>query len=129
MTERAEREEQLVELLMEEKKRLWSDVRSDLFDQIGDQLHSQYDLPQDIGDRGMIDVLQDTGLAVAEIKREQLTRIDEALARLEQGRFGYCEDCDEEIPLERLKVAPYAPCCVPCQENREAHGSPSGGTL
>ena len=129
MAEQTKRLELLAELLLEEKRRLWSEVCNDLFEQLGDKLHSQYDLPQDIGDRGMLDVLQDTGLAVADIKRQQLTRIDEALRRLEEGRYGVCEDCGTEIPLQRLQAAPYAACCVPCQESREGHGTRSGGTL
>uniref|UniRef100_A0A831UCE8 TraR/DksA family transcriptional regulator n=1 Tax=Geobacter metallireducens TaxID=28232 RepID=A0A831UCE8_GEOME len=120
-----ERKEQLMEILLAEKRRLWGEVRRELFEKVGEELRSQYDIPQDVGDRGLIDTLEDIGMAVADIRRQELTRMDEALGRLEEGRYGLCEDCGEEIDLERLRVAPYAPCCVECQKRREA---PTAGT-
>jgi DnaK suppressor protein len=125
----AKRREELADLLLKEKRRLWGEVRRELFDTIGDKLHGEYDFPQDVGDRGLIDVLEDTGLAVADIRRQELTRIDEALGRLEVGRYGRCEDCGTEISLKRLQAEPYAPCCIRCQEKREGPPPVSGRTL
>jgi len=88
-----EHQVRLSELLQNEKRRLWTEVRRELFDRIGDELHGQYELPQDLGKRGIIDVLEDTGLALADIRRRQLTAMDEALARMEEGGYGICEDC------------------------------------
>lgn len=119
-----ERQARLAELLLAEKRRLWSEVRRELFEKVGGELRSQYDLPQDLGDRGLIDVLEDTGMAVADIRRQELTRMDEALGRLKEGRYGLCAECGGEIDEERLRVAPYAPCCVSCQTRRE--GPPHG---
>jgi len=115
--------EELVNLLREKKRRLWTEVRHELFDQIGDELHAEYEIPQDAEDRALIDLLEDTGLAVADIRRQELTRIDEAMQRLEQGRYGLCEDCGRAIRLERLRVDPYVSCCIECQEKREASTS------
>lgn len=114
-----ERQGWLRELLLEEKRRLWSEVRGELFAKLGAELHSQYDLPRDIGDQGILDLLDDTGLAVIDIRRQQLTQLEEALVKLEAGRYGRCEDCGEKIATARLQVAPYAPCCLPCQAKRE----------
>lgn len=114
-----ERLRQMHDLLMEEKRRLWSELRAELFEKLGDELHSQYDIPRDIGEQGILDLLDDTGLAVADIRREELTRIEEALMRLETGNYGICESCGRKIDAARLQVAPYATCCVRCQEQRE----------
>jgi DnaK suppressor protein len=115
MTERRER---LRELLREEKRRLWNELRSETF---GDQerLHTQFDIPQDIGELSMLDVLADTGLALADIHRERLTRLEEAEQKLVDGTLGICEDCGEEIDEDRLRVMPYAIRCVRCQELSE----------
>jgi len=121
----AERQERLEELLLAEKRRLWNEVRRELFDKVGEKLGDQYDIPQDAGDRGLLDLLEDTGLAVADIRRQKLTLMDEALGRLRNGSYGICEDCGEEIPEERLRVSPYAARCVPCQARKE--GPPSSG--
>lgn len=112
----------LQDILLHEKRRLWNELRVELFDELGVDLNKQYDIPQDIGDRGVLDLLEDTGLAIADIRREQLTQMDEALSRLKTGNYGLCEDCGKEIDESRLRVAPYAACCVGCQQRREIPG-------
>lgn len=123
-----ERQEWLRTLLLEEKRRLWSEVWAELFDNLGEELHTQYDLPRDIGDQGILDLLDDTGLAVVDIRRRQLTQLEEALVKLDAGHYGRCEDCGKKIDAARLRVAPYAPCCVPCQTKREGPAT-TGRTL
>jgi len=116
------------EILLEEKRRLWNELRSDLFsDQ--DVLHTQFDIPQDVGDMSIMDVLGDTGLAVTDIHREKLSRMDAAERKLAEGSYGICDDCGEEIDVERLRVHPYAICCVKCQEKREGPSYPPGTKL
>ncbi len=51
--------------------------------------------------------------------RTEIASIDDALVRIERGDYGRCEECDEEIPIERLEVLPNATCCVTCAEARE----------
>ena len=116
------RQTRLQNLLTSEKRRLWNELRVELFDTLGVDLNRQFDIPQDIGDRGVLDLLGDTGLAIADIRREQLTQIDGALVKLEGGSYGICEDCGTEIDEARLMVSPYAPCCVACQFQRETPG-------
>ena len=51
--------------------------------------------------------------------------IDRALERIDTGDYGRCEECDEDIPLARLKALPTATTCVTCAEARErASGAP-----
>lgn len=50
----------------------------------------------------------------------ELSKVNSALNRLEQGGFGRCHDCDENIPVARLKVYPYADYCIECETVREA---------
>jgi hypothetical protein len=49
--------------------------------------------------------------------------MDFALNLLEQGRYGVCSECGDDIPLERLKALPFAAYCVDCQRlrNRARH--------
>lgn len=49
----------------------------------------------------------------------ELSRIDSALHRIEAGTFGICEECEDEIPLKRLRVRPDAALCLNCQEANE----------
>lgn len=51
----------------------------------------------------------------------QLARIDEAMARVDEGTYGICEHCGDRIPEARLEAMPEATFCVHCQEIRDAH--------
>lgn len=123
------RHTRLKTLLMNEKRRLWSELRAELFDKLGEGLHNQYDIPQDIGEQGILDLLEDTGLAVVNIRREQLTQMEAVLKKYDDGSYGICEDCGKEIAEARLQVAPYVPCCLRCQKQREGPASLPGVTL
>jgi len=56
---------------------------------------------------------------IAEVESKELTKIEHALQRIEDGEYGICEECKEEIPSVRLIALPYAICCVICQRKRE----------
>jgi RNA polymerase-binding protein DksA len=45
--------------------------------------------------------------------------IDAALSRIEQGTYGTCERCGQEIPRERLGARPWAKLCIDCQRKEE----------
>ena len=50
-------------------------------------------------------------------------KIEDALARIEDGTFGICEECDGEISIGRLKARPTATMCIKCKENEEREES------
>jgi DnaK suppressor protein len=50
----------------------------------------------------------------------KLRQIEAALSRLEDGKFGICEDCEELIPEKRILINPYCQTCVCCAEDRES---------
>jgi len=53
-----------------------------------------------------------------------LTEVDAALARLEAGTFGHCEACGQPIAKRRLDAAPYARCCIACEEGQNGQDVP-----
>ena len=52
-------------------------------------------------------------------RARELKQIDQALAGIEAGRYGLCQECGEEIALARLKALPFATRCVACQSALE----------
>ncbi len=127
---RAHKERQILmkDILVEEKRKLWEEMRDELFrDQ--EELNALFEIPQDVGDMGLIDLLSDTGLAVSDILRDKLTRMEIAERKLEEGSYGICEDCGGEIAVARLHVEPFAICCVKCQEKREGPSYPPGAKM
>ncbi|MGD0670438.1 MAG: TraR/DksA C4-type zinc finger protein [Candidatus Binatus sp.] len=77
--------------------------------------------------RSLEDIETDAGLI--ERYEFQLKAIDAALSRLERGRYGICEKCKEEIPLERLKAVPFAAYCIDCQKTRNEGRRPGEGDV
>jgi len=116
-------------LLAEQKRRLWAELREEIFSQTGRELATQYDVPQDLGERSILDMLSDAGLAIADIRRNQLTALEEAQRRVEMGTYGRCEGCGEFIDLQRLKLVPFTAYCVSCQREQEGPAKGPGTTL
>lgn len=54
-------------------------------------------------------------LAVSENESKQLTLIDEALLRIEDGEYGLCQNCEKDINPKRLAAIPWARYCLDCQ--------------
>jgi DnaK suppressor protein len=52
-------------------------------------------------------------------ERKLLRKIDQAIARIDDGSYGFCEETGEEIGLKRLEARPVATLCVEAQERRE----------
>jgi DnaK suppressor protein len=65
------------------------------------------------------DVQGDIELALIQMRAETLSRIDEAIARLEAGLYGNCYACGEEIAGSRLRALPFAVRCRDCEELEE----------
>lgn len=116
------RQARLKSLLLEEKRTLWNELRIELFDKLGKELNKPYDIPMDTGERSVLDLLEDTGLAITDIRSEKLTLLDNALSKLDTGSYGVCDDCGREIDEARLQISPYAACCAACQQQRERSG-------
>ncbi len=119
MSTETKRRNQLKKLLLDQKKKLWAELREDLFEKLGKSYNIQFDNPHDIEELGLIDIIEDTGLAVADIKREELEAMDSAIRALEDGTYGVCSVCGEDIDTERLKLMPYATECVGCKSEGE----------
>ena len=66
------------------------------------------------------DIQEDIELALIQMKSETLSKIDDALARLEQGTYGNCFECGDEIAEKRLRALPFAVRCKDCEAAREA---------
>jgi DnaK suppressor protein len=65
------------------------------------------------------DIQEDLEFALVQMKSETLNKINDALARLDQGTYGNCYECGEEIAEKRLRALPFAVRCKDCEEARE----------
>ena len=71
---------------------------------------------QSVGRLSRMDAIQVQAMAVATESRRQdrLQRIEAAMRRLDDGEYGYCLGCDEDIPAKRLAIDPAVTRCVDC---------------
>lgn len=76
-------------------------------------------MPIHMADVGSENFEQEFTLSLLENEEEVLQQIEGALDRLKKGTYGKCEECQAEIPKERLKYVPYAPHCVVCARKLE----------
>jgi DnaK suppressor protein len=73
----------------------------------------------DQGESSEIDIQEDIEFALIQMKSETLNKIDAALRRLEEGTYGDCFECGDEISEARLRALPFAVRCKDCEEARE----------
>lgn len=66
------------------------------------------------------DVHDDIDLTLVEMQSDVLGKIDAAIRRLEQGRYGRCIECHGTIAPERLRAMPFALRCLQCELARES---------
>jgi DnaK suppressor protein len=74
--------------------------------------------PQSVGRLSRMDAIQVQAMAVATESRrhDRLQRIAAALQRLDDGDFGYCLRCDDDIPAKRLAIDATVTRCVDCAD-------------
>ena len=96
--------------------RLRAQLLRELRDQnelVAQQVDDLQDLPA--GAAGALEVERDLAEELLVLRRQAIERIELALARIDDGTYGACQECHCAIPIERLEVIPHAELCVTCQ--------------
>ncbi len=109
---------------LDEIKTLLLKMKEETIKEISKSLKSGSDIPTnepsgDIYDQASSERDRELGLLLDDREREKLRNIDEALLKIEEGEYGICEECEEEIPIGRLKIVPFARYCVKCKADIE----------
>lgn len=102
-------------VLFEEKQRILNNTKSALKDELAlspDDLADETDLAVSEISQNLIFKLRDR-------ERQLLSKIDDALARIDDGSFGVCGDCEEPIEPRRLEARPVSTLCIACKEREE----------
>ncbi len=83
--------------------------------------HLQEDSPQepDIADRASLETDRALELRTRDRERKLITKIDEALERIENKSYGFCEETNDPISLRRLEARPIATLSIEAQERHE----------
>jgi DnaK suppressor protein len=73
----------------------------------------------DLTDQATIDYDRNFDMRIRDRERRLIFKIREALARIEEGTFGVCEACGEEISEKRLEARPVTTLCIDCKTEAE----------
>ena len=83
-----------------------------------DMMLDANDLPDEM-DLASSEYLQSFTFRLRGREKSFLDKIEKALAKIEDGSFGNCEECGEEITLKRLEARPETSLCIRCKEDQE----------
>lgn len=75
----------------------------------------------DPADRASLETDRNFLLRVKDRERKLILKLQEAIARINDGEYGVCEICGEDISEKRLKVRPVTTCCIECKTEEEEH--------
>ena len=70
-------------------------------------------------DRATLESDRNFTLRIRDRERRLIAKIKEALDRLDNGTFGICDECEEDISDERLMARPVTTLCIKCKKNQE----------
>src|SRR6185312_701020 len=84
--------------------------------QANEERHEAHDFGRDEGDRANFSQSKEMAFLQKAQERGMLTLVEGALARIENGTFGDCLSCGQEISIKRLNAVPWSRYCITCQE-------------
>jgi len=126
-------QEQLLQFkttLRNRSQQLRTEIR-DTLERSTEETHARVaEQARDLEDDSFSNLVVDLNLSEIDRDVDELRRIDSALKRAADGRYGICDDCGVNIPQPRLDAEPTALRCIRCQERFEkTHAGTNAPTL
>lgn len=126
----AEQSRELRTLVEQRRAALAREVGRDLDRLREDGLDNIVGAVPDPGDESVQSLIQDLDQADAWRDLSELRTLDAARARMDEGSYGICSNCGQDIGFQRLRANPAAERCIQCQTQFEkTHGGQSRTTL
>ena len=105
--------------LLKRRDAIVKEAKDEIAKYVSGENRQLVDTAVDEGDWAVVDISEDINLMRLDAHRKLMLDIDEALRKIQEGTYGICEDCGEEISEKRLGVMPTATLCISCKESRE----------
>jgi DnaK suppressor protein len=105
------------EILEEKREEILKNAKRTLNDDMSLDVD---DLPDEM-DLASSEYLQSFTFRLRGREKTFLKKIDHALAKIDEGTFGICEECEEPISMKRLEARPETTLCIRCKEDQERH--------
>ena len=81
--------------------------------------HQDQIISPDTTDQAQAEVDRNFSLRLKEREQKLLKKIDDAVSRIDNGIFGICRGCGQDIPLPRLRARPVTDLCIECKTRQE----------
>ncbi len=113
---------------MSRREKMIQEIKQDLLSQRGALLKEAEEtlntLPRDLnfpdmGDQATAETDRNFMLRLRDRERMLLKKIDETIDRIDNGTYGICEECDNEIGIKRLEARPVTTLCIDCKTRQE----------
>jgi len=105
------------------------DKRDEILAEAGKTLSDMTDQTTNIpdpNDRATVESGRSFELRIRDRERKLLSKIEEAIGRLDEGEYGVCEGCGEEIGIKRLEARPVTTYCIDCKTLQETKEKSQG---
>jgi DnaK suppressor protein len=109
----------LKEILLEKREALIKEIKYQLGQSVTEEQSRRLEAAMDSGDQALVDLDREMGISLQEMRNRERQLIDDALDSLEEGTYGVCAECGNEISEKRLQALPFARLCVECKSKRE----------
>ena len=108
---------------LEKYRKLLEEKKTSLLAELAKTRHAEEETTeestQDIADKAVSSYTREFLYSLTDGERGTLLHIDDALARIEDGSYGFCLNCNAAMTEKRLNAVPWAPYCLDCQELSE----------
>ena len=114
-----DRHASLKQILLDKREALIQEIRQQLGQSVSEEQQRRLEAAMDSGDQALVDFEREMGISLQEMRNRERQLIDDALDSVDEGTYGMCADCGDEISEKRLHALPFARLCVECQSKRE----------
>jgi DnaK suppressor protein len=109
----------LKSMLVAKRDALLKEAQQEIQKYVSGENRQLVDTAIDEADWAAVEISEDLNLKRLSAQRQLLNDVEESLRKVNEGTYGVCEDCGEEISEKRLRVIPTATLCIDCKEQRE----------
>jgi DnaK suppressor protein len=109
----------------EQLEAMKADINTDVEQTLNEMTSHTGNIP-DPNDRATMESDRSFELRIRGRERKLMDKVEEALARIDDGTFGVCAGCGEEIAVKRLQARPVAKYCIDCKTRQEQREKEQG---
>jgi DnaK suppressor protein len=117
--QKSNRRKRLHEMLLQKRGEIQARITEEIGERMTEDIAATLGPALDEGDLSTLDLDRDLDYRLLTMYTETLKNVQHALERLEEGTYGTCEECGNDMKEKRLQVLPFARYCVDCQREKE----------